>query len=58
MLERLALERPVAERHLAADRGGRGQRHDLGHREPALGEDRQHLAADIAGCPGDRDLEA
>ena len=58
MLERLALQRPVAERDLAADRGGRGQRHDLGDGKAALGENREHLAADIAGGAGDRDLEA
>ncbi len=58
MLERLALERLVAERDLAADRSGGGERDHFGHREAALGEDRKHLVANIASCAGDRDLEA
>ena len=58
MLERPALQRFVAERDLAADRGGGGERDHFGDREPALGEDREHLVADIAGCADDRDLEA
>ncbi len=39
MLERFALEDLVAERDLAPDRGGGGERDHLGHRETALGED-------------------
>ena len=58
MLERPALERLVAERDLAADRGGGGERDNFRDGEAALGEDREHLAADIAGGAGDRDLEA
>ena len=58
MLERLALERLVAERDFAADRSGRGKRDDFGDWELALREDREHLVANIAGGAGDRDLEA
>ena len=49
VLERLALQRPVAERHFFADRAGRSERDHFGDRKAALGEDAEHLAADIAG---------
>ena len=58
MVERLALQRPVAERDFPADRTGGGERDHFGHREAPFGEDREHLAADIAGGAGDRDLIA
>ena len=58
MLERLALERPVAERDFLADRPGRSERDDFGDGKAALGENRKHLAPDIAGGPDHRDLVA
>jgi len=58
VLERLDLERLLAERDLAPDRGGRSERDNLGDGETALGEDCKHLAADIPCGAGDRDLEA
>ena len=58
MLERLALERLVAERDLDADRAGRGQRYDFRYGEAALGEDGEHFTADIAGGADHRDLKA
>ncbi len=57
MLQRLALEHLVAEGHLDALAAARRQRHDLVGRERALGQDREHLAPDIAGGADDRDLE-
>ena len=38
-------------------RSVRGQRHDLARRKGALRQDREHLAAHVAGGPHDRDLE-
>ena len=58
MVERLALQRLVAERDVAADGMGRGERDDLGDGKAALGEDAEHLATDIAGGADHRDLEA
>ena len=58
VLERLALEDAIAERDLLADRARRRQRDDFGDGETALGENLEHLAADIAGGARHRDLEA
>ena len=58
MVERLALQRLVAERNFAADGMGRGERDHLGDGKPPLREDAEHLATDIAGGADDRDLEA
>jgi hypothetical protein len=58
VLERLALKGLVAKRDLAADRSGRSERNHFGHRETALGQNIEHLVANIAGGAGDRDLEA
>ena len=58
MLERLALKGLVAKRNFTADRSGRSERNHFGHRETALGENIEHLVANIAGGASDRDLEA
>ena len=47
----------LAERNLAAGRARRGDGMHLGDREFPLGENAQHLAADIAGGADHRDLE-
>jgi hypothetical protein len=57
VLQRPALERPVAERDLAADRRRRRKRDDLGDGKAPLGEDPEHFAADVACRADDRDLE-
>ena len=58
MVERLALQRLVAERNLLADRLRRSERDHLRYGKTALGEDAEHFPADIAGGADDRDLEA
>ena len=57
MLERLHLQRLVAEGNLGADRARGRQRDHFPDREGALGQNVQHLAAHIAGGADDRDLE-
>ena len=57
MIERLALERLVAERDLDAHALARGERHHLVGGKAPLGQDIEHLAAHIAGGADDRDLE-
>ncbi len=58
VVERLALQRPVAERDFPADRLGRGERDDFRDGKTPLGENGEHFATDIAGGADDRDLEA
>ncbi len=55
MIERLALQRPVAERDLFADRLGRGERDDFAGGKAPLGKNAEHLAPDIAGGADDGD---
>ena len=57
MLERLALERLVAEGDLDAHAPARGERDHLVGGKAPLGEDIEHFAAHIAGGADDRDLE-
>ena len=47
----------VAERDLRADRAGRGKRHDLSGRKPALGENIEHFAPDVSGRANNGKLE-
>ena len=58
ILERLDLERLVAIGNFLADRAARGERHDGIGRKPAVGEDFEHLAPDIAGRACDCDCKA
>ena len=48
----------LAEAHLPAGRGPRGERHHLVGRKVALGQDVEHLAADRAGRADHRHLVA
>jgi hypothetical protein len=56
VLERLHLQRLVAEGDLDADAAARGERDDLVGGETALGEDVEHFAPDIAGRSDHRDF--
>ena len=58
VIQRLALQRSVAERDFPADRLGGGERDDFRYRKPALRENGEHFTADIAGGADDGDLEA
>ena len=58
VLERLDLQRAVAEGNFGADRAARGERHDLVGRKAALLEDVEHFPAHIARGADDRNLES
>ena len=49
VFERFYLQRAIAERHLGADRVRGRQRNHLARGKGALGENAQHLAADVSG---------
>jgi hypothetical protein len=56
MVERLHLQRLVAERALLAHALARGERHHLVGGKSPLGQNGEHLAPDIAGGTHHRDL--